>query len=74
MSFKLYIKYVCGSIISLFVCLFVCVCVCVCVCLAVERWIEGVRGVGITVSYKYDERLFRRYTRNEVRGRLQNAC
>ena len=36
-------------------------------CLAVERWqerLDGVAGVGITVMYKYDEKLFRRYTRN----------
>jgi len=35
--------------------------------LAVERWLEridGVEDVGITVKYKYDEKLFRRYTRN----------
>ena len=32
-------------------------------CLVVERWLarmEGVRGVGVTVKYKYDGKLFRR--------------
>ncbi len=36
-------------------------------CLAVERWlarVDGVAAVGITVRHKYDEKLFRRYTRN----------
>ena len=35
-------------------------------CLIVERWLEGVEGaegVGITVKYKTDEKLFRHYTR-----------
>ena len=38
-------------------------------CLVVERWlarVEGVEGTGITVHYKYDQRLFRRYTRNAM--------
>ena len=38
-------------------------------CLVVERWlakIEGEDGVGITVHYKYDQKLFRRYTRNAM--------
>ena len=38
-------------------------------CLVVERWLaklEGVDGTGITVHYKYDQRLFRRYTRNAM--------
>ena len=36
-------------------------------CLAVEKWLDRVDrhvGVGITVKYKYDEKLFRRYIRN----------
>jgi hypothetical protein len=36
-------------------------------CLAVERWmatVEGDEGVGISVKYKYDGMLFRRYIRN----------
>ena len=36
-------------------------------CLAVERWLErvkGVEGVGMTIKYKLDKKLFRRYTRN----------
>ena len=36
-------------------------------CLALERWlarVEGAEGVGIDVRYKYDQKLFRRYTRN----------
>ena len=38
-------------------------------CLVVERWLaklEGVDGTVITVHYKYDQRLFRRYTRNAM--------
>ena len=45
-------------------------------CLAVEKWqerLDGVAGVGITVKYKYDEKLFRRYTRMHVRGRSQSV-
>ena len=36
-------------------------------CLTMERWserVEGAEGVGITVKYKIDEKLFRHYTRN----------
>ena len=36
-------------------------------CLAVERWlakIENVEGVVISIRYKNDKKLFRRYTRN----------
>ena len=36
-------------------------------CLVTEHWlarVEGGEGVGITLSYKYDRKLFRRYTRN----------
>ena len=32
-----------------------------------ERWNEKVRdvdGIGVTINYKYDEKIFRRYTRN----------
>ena len=35
-------------------------------CLVVERWFARVEGIGITVHYKYDQQLFRRYTRNAV--------
>ena len=31
---------------------------------------EGVGGVGVTVKYKYDEKLFRRYTRNASERRV----
>ena len=36
-------------------------------CFVTERWlarVEGAEGVGITLSYKYDQKLFRCYTRN----------
>ena len=36
-------------------------------CLAVERWLERVKdveGVGMTIQYKLDRKLFRRYTKN----------
>ncbi len=42
-------------------------------CLVVERWLErldDVEGVGVTVKYKYDEKLFRRYTRNASERRV----
>ena len=42
-------------------------------CLAVERWlerVEGEDGVGITVKYKMDGKLFRRYTRNSCERRI----
>ena len=42
-------------------------------CLAVERWLvrmEGVEGVGVTVKYKYDQKLFRQYTRNACERRV----
>jgi len=38
-------------------------------CLVVERWlarIEGEYGVGKAVHYKYDQKLFRGYTRNAI--------
>ena len=41
--------------------------------LAVERWIERVEGedgVGITVKYKMDGKLFQRYTRNSCERRI----
>ena len=44
-----------------------------CTCLVVERWLvrmEGVGGVGVTVKYKYDGKLFRRYTRNRIERRV----
>ena len=31
---------------------------------------EGVGGVGVTVKYKYDGKLFRRYTRNAIERRV----
>ena len=37
------------------------------VCLMVERWkekVKDVEGVGILLTYKLDEKLFRQYTRN----------
>ena len=36
-------------------------------CLVMERWmarVEGTEGAGINIKYKYDGKLFRRYTRN----------
>ncbi len=36
-------------------------------CPVTERWqarVEGDEGVGITLNFKYDQKLFRRYTRN----------
>ena len=41
--------------------------------LVVERWLaklEGIDGTVITVHYKYDQRLFRRYTRNAMLRQL----
>ena len=38
-------------------------------CLVVERWLVRM-GVGITVKYKYCEKLFRRYTRNASERRV----
>ena len=42
-------------------------------CLAVERWLDGVDGVGITVRCKMDGRLFRRYTRNACERKLTHC-
>lgn len=42
-------------------------------CLVVERWLErvkGTEGVGVTIKYKYDKKLFRRYTRNACERKL----
>ena len=42
-------------------------------CLAVEKWlarVEDVEGVGITIKYKFDKKLFRRYTRNACERKL----
>ena len=42
-------------------------------CLAVERWLEKVRddeGVGMTIQYKLDRKLFRRYTKNASEKRV----
>ena len=42
-------------------------------CLAVERWLERVKdveGVGMTIQYKLDRKLFRRYTRNASERRV----
>ena len=41
-------------------------------CLVVECWhhrIHVAEGVGVTVRYKYDNKLFRRYTRNAMQKR-----
>ena len=42
-------------------------------CLAVERWLERVKdveGVGMTMQYKLDRKLFRRYTRSASERRV----
>ena len=42
-------------------------------CVFVERWlarIENLDGVGLTLKYKHDQKLFRRYTRNAEETRL----
>ena len=42
-------------------------------CLTVERWLERVKdveGVGMTIKYKLDRKLFRRYTRNVSERRV----
>ncbi len=42
-------------------------------CLMMECWqarVERVPGVGINIKYKYDEKLFRRYTRNAMERKL----
>ena len=42
-------------------------------CLAIERWlarIENVEGVGITIKYKNDNKLFRKYTRNSCEKKI----
>ena len=42
-------------------------------CLAVERWLARVKdneGVGITINFKYDRKLFRRYTANACEKKL----
>ena len=42
-------------------------------CLAVERWLERVKdvvGVGMTIRYKLDRKLFRRYMRNASERRV----
>ena len=42
-------------------------------CLAVERWLEKVRGdegVDMTIQYKLDRKLFRRYTKNASEKRV----
>ena len=42
-------------------------------CLAVESWlkrVEGTEGIGITIKYKYDKKLFRKYTRNACEKKL----
>ena len=49
------------------------------ICLVFERWNEKIRdvdGVGIKVNYKYDQKIFRRYTRNteiKIRSECQFA-
>ncbi len=45
-------------------------------CLMVERWLvrlEDVEGVGVDLHFKYDEKLFRRYTRN-AQVRMLTEC
>ena len=42
-------------------------------CLVVERWLERVKdveGVGMTIQYKLDRKMFRRYTRNASERRV----
>ena len=42
-------------------------------CLATERWLERVQdveGAGMTIQYKLDKKLFRRYTSNASEGRV----
>ena len=42
-------------------------------CLAVERWLARVKdneGVGITIKFKHDRKLFRRYTANACEKKL----
>ena len=42
-------------------------------CLAVERWlvrVEDTEGVGITIKYKQDKKLFRRYTKNACERKI----
>ena len=39
-------------------------------CLVVERWKEKVEGVRISLNYKLDEKLFRRYTKNAKQAHL----
>ena len=41
--------------------------------LVIEQWldrVEGVDGIGISVHYKYDRQLFRRYTRSALKKRI----
>ena len=45
-------------------------------CLLIERWsanLEEVEGVRVDLHFKYDENLFRRYTRN-AQVRLLMEC
>ena len=45
-------------------------------CLVIERWrarLEEVEGVGVDLHFKYDEKLFRRYSRN-AQVRLLTEC
>ena len=42
-------------------------------CLMMECWhdrVERVPGIGVNLKYKYDEKLFRRYTRNAMERKL----
>ena len=42
-------------------------------CVFVERWLAGVEssdGVGVSLKYKHDQKLFRRYTRNAEETKL----
>lgn len=45
-------------------------------CLVTERWrdrVEGVEGVGIQLSFKYDQKLFRKYIRNASISQLMEC-
>ena len=45
-------------------------------CLAIERWSErtkNIEGIGIKLRYKYDKKLFRRYTRNAEESTLSSC-
>ena len=42
-------------------------------CVFVERWlarVENPDGIGVSLKYKHDQELFRRYTHNAEKGKL----